>query len=95
MSFLKRLFGGGAAREAAAPAIDGEEEYKGFQILAKLMKDGGEYQIAGLIEKEVGGELKTHSFIRADKFTSKDDCVAATLAKGRQIIDEQGNFLFD
>lgn len=96
MSFLKKLFGGGdKAPEAASSGVDGQEEHEGYVISAKLMKSGGEYQIAGTIEKEIDGEVKTHSFIRADKYANKDDCVAATLSKGRQIISEQGRFLFD
>lgn len=95
MSFLKKLFGGGDQKADAAPTIDGQEEHEGYVIKAKLMKSGSEYQIAGTIEKEIDGEIKSHSFIRADKYASKDDCIAATLSKGRQIISEQGRFLFD
>jgi|TARA_A100001391_G_scaffold87150_1_gene57611 hypothetical protein len=94
MSFWKNLFGGGGEKQPAAPSVDAQEEYEGYLIKATLMKTGGEYQIAGTIEKEIDGETKTHSFIRADKFTDKDDCAAATLGKGRQIIREQGRFLF-
>ena len=54
------------------------------------MPVGSEYQLAGLIEKEVDGELKSYKFVRADRFSSKEDVVSFALAKGRQIIDEQG-----
>lgn len=97
MSFLKKLFGGangadvGGAKEGGAL---GEESYKGFLIKAVEMRSGSEYQLAGTIEKEVGGELKTHKFVRADRISSRDDLVAMALAKGRQIIDEQGEGLF-
>lgn len=94
MSFLKKLFGGGARKEDG-PSVDAQEDYEGYTITAAVMRSGGEFQIAGTVEKDVDGEVKTHSFIRADKFTSKDDCIAATLAKGRQIIKEQGRALFD
>lgn len=96
MSFWKKLFGGGdAAKPSAAPSVEAQEEHEGFLIKATPMQAGGEYQISGLIEKEFDGAVKVHSFVRADKFSSKDDCVATTLAKGRQIIREQGNRLFD
>ncbi|WP_417582978.1 HlyU family transcriptional regulator [Pelagibacterium sp.] len=95
MSWFKKLFGGETSQETAAPAVDGQEEFEGHTIKATLMKVGGEFQIAGIIEKQVEGETKTYSFIRADKFANKDDCIATTLAKGRQIINEQGRFLFD
>ena len=94
MSFLKKLFGGGAEKAPAEPVVDAQEEFEGFMIKATPMKEGGEFQIRGTVEKEVGGETKVHTFIRADKFASKDDCVATTLAKGRQIIKEQGRTLF-
>ncbi|AEQ52110.1 HlyU family transcriptional regulator [Pelagibacterium halotolerans] len=95
MSFWKNLFGGGGEKQPATPSVEAREEFEGYVIKAMLMKAGGEYQIAGTIEKEVDGETKTYSFIRADKFSDKDDCAAATLGKGRQIIREQGRFLFD
>lgn len=95
MSFWKKLFGGGGdAGTGGAPSVDAREEHEGFVITATLMRVGSEYQIAGTIEKEIDSEVKTYSFIRADKFTDKDDAAAATLAKGRQIIREQGRTLF-
>ena len=96
MSFWKKLFGGGEAVDSA-PAGDktlGEEAYKGFLIKAIEMRVGSEYQLAGIIEKDVGGELKTYKFIRADRMGSKDDLIALALSKGRQIIDEQGEQIF-
>mgnify|MGYP001034127387 CR=1 FL=1 len=97
MSFFKKLFGGGEAADGGAgraPGTLGEEEYKGFLIKAIEMRAGSEYQLAGTIEKDVGGEHKTHQFVRADRISSKDDLVPLALAKGRQIIDEQGEGLF-
>lgn len=97
MSFLKKLFGGangaetGSAKEGAAL---GEENYKGFLIKAVEMRAGSDYQLAGTIEKDVGGELKTYKFVRADRVASKDDLVSLALAKGRQIVDEQGEGVF-
>ena len=96
MSFWKKLFGGGGA-EDSAPAGDkalGEESYKGFLIKAIEMRAGSEYQLAGTIEKDVGGELKSYKFIRADRMSSQEDLVALALSKGRQIIDEQGEGIY-
>ncbi len=99
MSFWKKIFGGGddtanAAGKSIEPAVVGEESYKGFIIKAITMPAGGEYQLAGVIEKTVGGELKSYKFVRADRFSSKEDVVSFSLAKGRQIIDEQGEGVF-
>ncbi|KQN69991.1 hypothetical protein DevBK_02750 [Devosia sp. BK] len=96
MSFWKKLFGGGGADEAT-PAGDkslGEESYKGHLIKAIEMRVGSEYQLAGTIEKEIGGEQKSYKFIRADRMGSKDDLIALALNKGRQIIDEQGDGIY-
>lgn len=95
MSFWKNLFGGGAASaEPVGDRVLGEESYKGFLIKAIEMKAGSELQLAGTIEKEIGGELKTYRFVRADRMTSRDDLIAMALSKGRQIIDEQGEQIF-
>jgi hypothetical protein len=94
MSFWKSLFGGGGSAKSIEPAVVGEESYKGFTIKAITMTVGSEYQLAGTIEKEIAGELKSYKFVRADRFSSKEDVVSFSLAKGRQIIDEQGEAIF-
>lgn len=91
MSFLKSLFGGRTAAEA--PQALGED-YKGFTIRATPLSVGGEYQLSGQIEKEIGGELKVHTFVRADRMTSREDAVNFALAKARLIVDEQGESVF-
>jgi hypothetical protein len=90
MSFFKSLFGGGS--KAAKPGKTAE--HKGFTIEAKPYKEGGQYQLAGLISKEIGGERKEYRFVRADRFTSEDEAAEFALSKGRQIIDEQGERMF-
>jgi hypothetical protein len=97
MSFWKNLFGGGgggAAGKSIEPAVVAEEAYKGFTVKSLIMPVGSEYQLAGLIEKEIDGELKSYKFVRADRFSSKEDVVSFALAKGRQIIDEQGDGIY-
>ncbi len=91
MSFLKKLFGGGAAKEAA-PAKTAE--HKGFTIAAAPYKEAGQYQTAGVISKEVGGIRKEHRFVRADRFAALEDAADHALVKGRQIVDEQGERMF-
>jgi len=91
MSFLKNLFGGGTSSPPAPPP---GEDYKGYIIRATPLPVGSEFQLAGRIEKEVDGELRTHEFVRADRLPSRDEAVSFALSKGRQIIDEQGGDLF-
>lgn len=95
MSFLKNLFGGnGADAQGGADKVLAEQEYKGFTIRATEMKAGKEFQLSGVIEKTVGGEVKMHRFIRADRLGSKEQAAQLGLAKARQIIDEQGERVF-
>ena len=46
------------------------------------------------IEKEFADDTKAHNMIRADTIASQEDATAATIAKARQVIDEQGAALF-
>jgi hypothetical protein len=96
MSFWKNLFGGGtsASKEPAGDKVMEQESYKGFSVKAIEMKVGSELQLAGIIEKEIGGELKSYRYIRAERMASRDDLIPLALAKGRQIIDEQGEQIF-
>lgn len=92
MSFWKKIFGGSG--EAPAEVSGAKEEYKGFTIRPTLMRAGSEFQLAGTLEKEIDGETKVHQFVRADRFSSREDAENFSLAKGRQIIDEQGDSVF-
>jgi hypothetical protein len=94
MSFWKKIFGSGGSEAAGEAANAAQEEYKGFVIRAATQRVGNEFQLAGSIEKQVDGELKRHDFVRADRFSSPGEATNFTLAKGRQIIDEQGDALF-
>lgn len=96
MSFWKKLFGSGGDESSVGTGTGApEEQYKGFTIRASLLPAGREYQLSGTIEKEVDGVVKRQDFVRADRFSSKEEAQSFTLAKGRQIIDEQGDALFD
>jgi hypothetical protein len=94
MSFWKSLFGGGSSSESDAKA-SAPVEYNGFTIRAAPYKAEGQYQTAGTITKDVGGVAKEHKFIRADRHASYDDAVEFSLAKARQIIDQQGDRIFN
>jgi hypothetical protein len=93
MSFFKKLFGAGSA--PAAPAAEPAVDHKGYAIIAAPTGEGGQFRVAGRIEKDVGGEKKTHTFIRADLFTDRDEAVAATIRKAQLIIDQNGDRMFD
>jgi hypothetical protein len=91
MSFWSTLFGRRAEPTKTADPV----EYKGFIIRAAPYKNNGQYQTAGTIEREIGGVRKEHRFIRADAYAAYDDAVTFTVNKARQIIDLQGDKIFE
>ena len=96
-NFFKSLFKGGDNKPGAGPqeVIAGSESYKGFTIEAAPVKESGQFRTAGYISKEIAGEMKKPRFIRADNSTDQNQAVSHALSKGRQIIDEQGEHLFE
>ena len=94
MSFLKRLFGGGSGDAPASTAPAKQVEHNGFTISATPYKADGQYQTCGVVSKEIGGVVKEHRFIRADRFAGLDDAVDISIKKGIQLVEEQGERLF-
>jgi hypothetical protein len=92
MSFLQRLFGGGKSERVAEPAA--EAEHNGFAIVAMPIEESGQYRLAGVVRKEIGGEMREHRLFRADTFSDRDSAAAATIEKAKQAIDERGDALF-
>ena len=86
-SLWQRLAGGGATEAEAVP-------YNGYLIRPTPFARGGGYQTCGVITKEIAGELKEHRFIRAETHASFEGASEFSLAKARQLIDEQGDRLF-
>jgi hypothetical protein len=98
MSMLKglwdRLMGAGAdgdTEEVAADAV----EYKGYRIRPVPYKSGSQYQTAGVIEKDTASGTREHRFVRAESHPGKQDAVEFSILKARQIIDQQGERMFD
>lgn len=56
--------------------------------------EGGQYRLAGRIEKHSNGEVLVHEFVRADTFSNRDDAVEFTVRKARLLIDQSGDTLF-
>lgn len=89
MSFLSRLFGGGDGQAAKEPQ-DATETYEGFSITPEPQREGSNWRIAARIEKDG----KSHLLIRADQMGDRAECAKFSLAKAKQMIDEQGERLF-
>ncbi len=95
MSFWKKLFGGSDEAAVAPARAVRETEHNGFRIQAMPYAEAGQFQVAGLISKAIDGAVKEHKFVRADRFGSIDEAAEFTLMKGRQIVDQQGERIFD
>lgn len=91
MSLFSRLFGGGGSKEPSAETL----EYNGFHITPEPIAEDGQYRLAARIVGEVGGETKEHRLIRADVMRDRDEAVEAAVRKAKQLIDQQGERLFD
>jgi len=94
MSFWSVLFGRRDAPEGAAKAAD-PVAYNGYVIRPAPYQSEGQFQTAGTIEKEIDGVRKEHRFVRADRYAGYDDAVNFTVSKARQIIDLQGDRIFE
>ena len=93
MSLLSRLFGGGG--DSGSDKTVEPIEHDGFLIFAEPAQEVGGYRISARIEKEVGGETKTHRMIRADTISDLEEARNTTLFKAKQLIDQQGEDIFD
>ena len=83
--------GPGESDAATAPAV----EYKGYRIRPTPFRSDALYQTAGIIEKDAPEGVKEHRFIRADTHPSKDDAATFAISKAKQIIDLQGDRIFE
>lgn len=90
-----RLFGKGGGEDADDAKPGDAVEYNGFRIRPAPYKNGGQFQTAGVIEKDFPGGTKEHRFVRAETHGIKDDAVAFAITKAQQIIDERGDKIFE
>ena len=98
MSMLKdlwtRLFGSAGGGSGQTPEAD-PVEHQGYTIRPAPFPAEGQYQVAGTIEKHVDGDLKSHSFIRADRMASQEEAITFSVVKAKQLIDQQGERMFE
>lgn len=88
---MKRLFGGGGA----ADPVTATEAYSGFEIQATPIRERDGWRVAGRVVWRRDQDSLEHSFVRADSFPSQDNATSMSLDKGRQLVDERGQSLFD
>ena len=90
MSWLSKIFGGGADAPEAAKA----ETYKDYQIVPSPIKEPGGYRVSATITKVIDGEEKSHELLRADTIGSLEEATQFSVSKAKQVIDEQGDDIF-
>ncbi len=97
MSIGQKLAGLFGKKEGAGKTASVGEPitYKGFDIYANPSREGSGWRTGGVIKKDVGDGVQEHQFIRADTHTSKEDAVSFSVTKAKQIIDEQGESIFN
>lgn len=90
--FLRRLSGGGdAAAAPAGPAV----EYSGYSIQPAPRAERGQWLTAGVISKDFPDGPRSQHFVRAETHASQDQACEFAVLKGKQIIDERGDKLFE
>ncbi len=91
MSLFKRLFGGSSsAKSLPEPTM----EFDGFVVRATPFEEGGQWQLCGVISREVDGATKEYRFVRADRFADRDTAIEMAFHKAKRIIAEQGARMF-
>ena len=89
MPFFSKLFGG--SKSKAEPQA---ETYKDYRITPMPVSDGNVFRVSALIEKDFGGETRSHKLMRADTLQGLEEAQAASIRKAKQVIDEQGDRIF-
>ena len=91
---LKSLLGGlGAGVNDAGPPAE-TVEYKGYRIKPAPFRNNGVFQTAGTIEKDGPDGTLEHRFVRAETHPSREDAIAFSVSKAKQMIDLQGDRIF-
>lgn len=95
-NFFSKLFGGATPKAPVSPVEEDPVAYGEYSIISVPEKtDDGHWRLSGQIEKIAGEIAMTRAFVRVDTFPSREQAVEFTLRKGKQIIDQQGDLLFE
>jgi len=95
-SFISKLFGKKTSAHDPEPQRETPVSYEGVSIICAPEKiDGGQWRLSGIIAKTGDTGVMERYFLRVDSFPTREQAIDVTLAKGKQIIDEQGSRLFE
>jgi hypothetical protein len=89
-SWLRRVFAGDRRQQEREAVSYGE-----YTITPTPMAQGGQYVTAGIIRKHTAAGVREHRFVRADTHATADDAAEFAVRKGRQIIDQLGDRIFE
>ncbi len=92
--FLRRFI---APKKKKATSRESERalDYQGYTIRPTPNREGSQWFTEGVITKEFADGVKERRYIRADMHSSKEIADAFAIVKAKQMIDEQGDRLFD
>ncbi|PPR12941.1 MAG: hypothetical protein CFH42_01919 [Alphaproteobacteria bacterium MarineAlpha12_Bin1] len=91
--FLDRLFG---SKKISFPSSDHSSiSYKGYSVRADPELQGNQWITAGRISKEINGSIKEYRFVRGDFHASKESANEFSISKACQIIDLEGEKIFE
>ncbi|MEK9660213.1 MAG: HlyU family transcriptional regulator [Alphaproteobacteria bacterium] len=76
-------------------APPGSEAYYEYTIEPVDMREGGHWLTAGIIRKEFEDGVREHRFVRGDRHGDKVIARNYAITKGQQIIDLEGDRLFE
>lgn len=91
--WLARFLGGGGDGGGTAPSE--VVEYRGYRIVARPIRQGGQFLTAGTIAKDFPEGTREHRFVRADTHASEEDARRFMVQKAQRLIDEVGDRLFN
>lgn len=91
---LRRIFSPGGPSAGAQP-VEEAVAYKGYMVRPAPQREGSQWLVAGVITKTDGDAVKEHKFVRSDIYASRDSAVEFSLYKGQQIIDLEGDRIFE
>lgn len=81
-------------RGTATPGEVAEREiYQGLELLARPVREGGAWRVAGTIRRAGDDDGPRYDFVRADTMADRDEAAQMSLLKARQLVDEQGEGL--
>ena len=95
LSFFSKLFGSAESQKEKVPNQGNSVEYQGLIIRSAPIAEGGQWRVSGVIIKQFDGALFQRDFVRADVVGNREEAEVLSVRKGKQIIDEQGDKLFD